>query len=280
MATLHVGKSLKDTDVLWRYLSLERFIDLVDSKTLFFSPLAWYEKTDPFEGYMPRVAMEAIASVSNKSRDQTISSIRAATHLPEQTRQGLLRAMENAEASTPTMRSLYKNIALTSMVSCWNRSEHESEGMWNLYSRNGLAIKTTVGAIKTALVDNVQSHVVHMGTIKYIDFSSRDIGPADCVTEDGHIMGMLKRSAYAHENEVRMCITRERKRLELLEPAPTRLEINVGSLLGAIVISPFAAETIERSVHAICRWSGIDDCIVSRSNLIDNCEDLLDAYRC
>ncbi|MEN3069110.1 DUF2971 domain-containing protein [Uliginosibacterium sediminicola] len=279
MATLHVGKSLKDTDVLWRYLSLEKFIDLVDSKTLFFSPLAWYEKTDPFEGYVPRVAMDAFAALSNNWREQQILSIRAATNLPEQTRQNLLRAMENAESSIPSMKSLYKNIALTLMVNCWYKSEHESEGMWSLYSRNGLAIKTTVGAIKTALISNTQSHTVHIGAVKYIDFSKNDLKPADCVTEDGHIIGMLKRTAYSHENEVRMYITRERKPLELHEPAPTNLEINVGSLLGAIVISPFADKTTERSIHTICRWSNINESIVSRSNLLNNCEDLLDAYK-
>ncbi|GAI39952.1 unnamed protein product, partial [marine sediment metagenome] len=62
MAKLHVGKSLRDTDVLWRYVTLDKFINLIDSRALFFAPLAWYEKTDPFEGYLPRVAMEALAS--------------------------------------------------------------------------------------------------------------------------------------------------------------------------------------------------------------------------
>lgn len=35
MAKLHIGKSLKDTDVLWRYVSLDKFINLIDTKTLF-----------------------------------------------------------------------------------------------------------------------------------------------------------------------------------------------------------------------------------------------------
>lgn len=52
----------------------------------------------------------------------------------------------------------------------------------------------------------------------------------------------------------------------------------MGKLLEAVVISPFAGELIERSVRAVCRWGGVDENIVAKSNLLDNCEHLLDAY--
>lgn len=50
MTTLIVGQSLKDSDVLWRYRSLEKFVDMVSAQSLLFAPLDWYVKTDPFEG--------------------------------------------------------------------------------------------------------------------------------------------------------------------------------------------------------------------------------------
>jgi hypothetical protein len=123
--------------------------------------------------------------------------------------------------------------------------------------------------------------VIHAGAIKYIDFADKSLKPADCVTEDGQLIGMIKRVAYAHENEVRMYIARGREKgsLELQEPTPTRVSVNVDELLEAVVISPFAGETIERSVRAICRWGSIDENIVSKSNLLDNCEYLLDVYK-
>jgi hypothetical protein len=105
MATLIVGKSLKDTDVLWRYLSLDKLIDLVESKTLFFTPLAWYSKTDPFEGYMPQVGMEAMASISRKYRDQSINELqKLAQMLPEQATPQMQKLRENAESHLPTMK--------------------------------------------------------------------------------------------------------------------------------------------------------------------------------
>lgn len=280
LAMLKVGKSLKNNDVLWRYLPLDKFIDLVDSKTLYFSPLAKYAKSDPFEGYLPRAAMEAMASVSIKYRDQQREAVKTlAQKLPETARPELLKMQEKVEAHIPTMKALFKNIAACLMVNCWSKSKHESEGMWGLYSRGGVAIRTSVGAIMSAL-DDEQSRVIHVGAVKYIDFADKSLKPSDSVTEDGQLIGMIKRIAYAHENEVRMYITRDRElgSLELQEPAPTRVSVNVEKLLEAVVISPFADEAIERSVRTICRWGGVDESIVSKSNLLENCEYLLDAY--
>ncbi|WP_152680419.1 hypothetical protein [Chromobacterium subtsugae] len=75
MAILKVGKSLSDDDVLWRYMSLDKFINLLDSKTLFFTPISFYAQTDPFEGYMPKVAMDALASITKKSVEEGLGVV-------------------------------------------------------------------------------------------------------------------------------------------------------------------------------------------------------------
>ncbi|WP_112067640.1 DUF2971 domain-containing protein [Herbaspirillum rubrisubalbicans] len=281
MATLKVGKSLQDTDMLWRYMSLDKFIDLVESKTLFFAPLAWFEKTDPFEGYLPQVCMEAVASISRKFRDEHIGSVqKLAQLLPKSAGPQIEKLREDCEMHLPTMKALHKNISACLMVNCWYRSNHESEGMWGLYSRSGVAIRTSVKSLKTAILKDEKSPVIHMGAIKYIDFSDEKLKPSDCVTVDGHLMGMVKRIAYSHENEVRMYITGEREKgnLELKKPASTRISFDLESLLEAVVISPFAGASLDRSVRAICRWSGVKENIVSKSTLLDNCEYLLNAY--
>jgi len=282
MANLHVGKSLSDSDVLWRYMSLDKFINLVESKALYFAPLSSYEQTDPFEGYVPHVAMEAMASISRKFRDQHLEAIdKLASMLPEDAAPQIRQLRENVESHLPTMKALFKNISTCMMVNCWNKSQHESEGMWNLYSRGGVAIRTSVGAIKAALADNEQSHAIHIGAVKYLDFADKSLTPPDCVTEDGQLVGMIKRIAYSHENEVRMYIARERPKdsLELLKPEATNVSVNIDKLLEGVVISPFAGKAIENSVHAVCRWSGVDKSIVSKSLLIENCEYLLDGYQ-
>lgn len=263
-------------------MSLDKFIDLLESKTLYFSALASYNQTDPFEGYIPKVAMEAMASISKTYRDQHIEAIeKLAAMLPESAASQLQHLRKNAESHLPTMGALFKNIAACMMVNCWYKSRHESEGMWGLYSRGGIAIRTSVGAIKAALANNEQNHVIHVGAVKYIDFADESLNPSDCVTEDGQLIGMIKRVAYAHENEVRMYIAREREQgsLALQEPAPARVSVDLHKLLEAVVISPFASETVQRSVRAVAKWTGVDESKVSKSNLLDGCEYLLDVYK-
>jgi|APAra7269097080_1048540.scaffolds.fasta_scaffold03553_2 hypothetical protein len=290
MTKIVVGRSLNDTDVLWRYMSLDKFIDLVESQTLYFTPLSTYEKTDPFEGYVPRAAMQAIADVSRSFRDQHLQEIHelghhlssrvapeAAHHLKAEL-QGL---REKAESHLPTMGALAKNISACTMVNCWYKSRHESEGMWNLYARNGVAIKTCVGAMRRAFGCRDEPPVVHIGSVKYVDFSDPDLKPSECVTEDGHFLGMIKRIAYEHEKEVRMFVARTRpsNSSDLLQPESMRVEVDVQTMIESVVISPFAGTTIERSVRAVCRCSGISGGIIVRSGLLDNCEYLLDVYK-
>ncbi|WP_283148974.1 DUF2971 domain-containing protein [Silvimonas soli] len=279
MTTLKVGNSLQDSDVLWRYITLEKFIDLVESKSLHFSPLDSYRKSDPFEGYLPQIAMEAFARVSKLTQDKALAAIDGLGKRPPLTTYQKQEISVTAEAHMQKMKALHQNIAACVAVSCWNRNAHESEGMWGLYARNGIAIRTSVKALKSAIKDSGDGPTIYAGAVKYLDFANPNLKAPDCVTEDGQMIGMLKRIAYAHENEVRMYISPQRSGLELRTPIPIKVPVDVNQLLEQIVISPFAGEAIERSVRAICRWGGVNDILISRSTLLDNCEYLLDVYK-
>lgn len=282
MATLRVGKSLNDDDVLWRYLPLDGLINMLDSGTLYFSPLTAYQATDPFEGFMPKVAMDAIAGITLKGQNSLLAQVDQLEAMagPNQAVDAIAKLRAEASSHSAQMKEMYKKIMSCLMVNCWHKSNHESEAMWGLYSKAGVAIKTSVGAIKAALEGNTQDHVINMGTIKYIDFSDRSITPPDCVTEDGHLMGMIKRIAYAHEKEVRMNITRkvDRRDWDKTVPAPTSVDIDVSRLINGLVISPFASTSMRKSIIAVAKVYGIDREKVSESPLLENCEYLLDAY--
>lgn len=40
----------KDGDILWQYISFEKFVNMLATKSLFFTKTSKYE--DPFEGYI------------------------------------------------------------------------------------------------------------------------------------------------------------------------------------------------------------------------------------
>ena len=66
MTEVQTSKKLPGSTKLRRYVSLDKFNDLVSTNELFFSPLASFAQTDPFEGYLPSVALDAHASISRK----------------------------------------------------------------------------------------------------------------------------------------------------------------------------------------------------------------------
>jgi len=282
MATLKIGKSLKDEDVLWRYVSLEVLINILESRTLHFSPLAAYRSTDPFEGYLPKVAMDAMASISvnfANRRNEQIDDMELRFGLDKE-RSEIAQLRADAAKHSMQIRDVHKSIVSCLMVSCWHRNHHESEAMWGLYSKSGVAIKSTVGSIKAALEGNQQAHVIHMGAIKYIDFADKTLTAPDCVTDDGHLIGMIKRVAYSHEKEVRMCITGDvnKDNATSVKPKPAAVDVDTTKLIEGLVISPFASIPLRNSIYAISRKYDIGEDKISNSPLLDNCEYLLDSY--
>ncbi len=45
-----ISKGLQPENRLWRYMSLDKLIDLLSTRSLYMSPVTQFEATDPYEG--------------------------------------------------------------------------------------------------------------------------------------------------------------------------------------------------------------------------------------
>jgi len=106
---------------IWRYMSLEKLISLLDSSELFFTRPDLFD--DPYDGISESTA-EFIAEM-----EEDTDFIQA--FLDERKRFG---------------------------VNCWYINEFESEAMWKLYANSsyGIAIKSNIKRIKKAIKDEVE----------------------------------------------------------------------------------------------------------------------------
>ncbi|MGC9402708.1 DUF2971 domain-containing protein [Vibrio genomosp. F10 str. 9ZC157] len=289
-----VGKSLDLEMSLWRYMSLDKFIDLVNNKKLFLTPLSYYQATDPFEGFTPKVAFEATTNIFLKG----IEELEAQSQLIENMFQERISSgatpptPEQYQAISTMKNSVQQNradlvprnnkISKSTCVHCWYHSESESEAMWKLYSDSGkgIAIKTTVGSLVSAL-DLCQPKVpLHIGRVKYLDFLSEHLTPKECVT-DGVTAPLLKRQEYSHENEVRLfsvpqCLTA--KNWREYKPTPILVDVDTSTLIEAIYISPYVGEPFTSSVYKICELFEIPKNKVVTSQLLKNYEEVLLGY--
>ena len=231
---------------------------------------------------MPRVAHDAFASISINSQQEMLSSVDDLENWlgKDKAQSEIARIRADIKLHLKQMGEIYRTLTSCIAVNCWHRSDHESEAMWNLYSKSGVAIKTTVRSIKNSLAANSQPYTVQVGAIKYMDFLDPNLSPQDCVTPDGHLMGMIKRLAYAHEREVRMSISDigDPKKILGLKPSPKLLDIDPLELIDELVISPFASIPMKNSILAVSKIYSLPSERISQSQLLENCEFLLKSY--
>ncbi len=123
----------KDTDLLWKYMSFEKFVSLLDTRSLFFARVDKFE--DPFESFTP-------PSVTNYYK----------------------RNIKNSA----TLDIIQKNWHKYTLCSCWHQAQEESMAMWEKYHmhNSGIVIKTTYDNFKNCfLVDDD----IFIGKIEYIN---------------------------------------------------------------------------------------------------------------
>lgn len=155
---------------LWRYLSAERLLDLLDSQELFFCHLPFLE--DGLEGALTARTREHLASwfqAQNKSSKS--------------------QAYAEVEEYQRTQRFFY--------VNCWHMNDYESYLMWKAYGNRGFAIETNFERLQASFND--PSCVVTGGVVDYVNFE-RDL------TSVGNVFNHVttKDIPYRDEREFRL----------------------------------------------------------------------------
>jgi hypothetical protein len=282
------GNSLDNEMSLWRYMSIDKLIDLLSTEQLRLTPLETYQdSSDPFEGFMPKVAFKALQSVYFERLDELASlQVQSKHNYEKMVAAGLVQSTatkanrinelrEKIEGAKESSISASIKISKSTCVNCWYHSESESEAMWKLYSDSGkgIAIKTSVSSLVKAL-DSCSPNVhLWLSRVKYLDFFSDDLKPKDCVV-DGHIIPLLKRKEFEHENEVRLFTVPnlDPKKWSSHKPAPIKVDVDISTLIESLYISPYAKEPFISSVSKLCELWGVPKERVIKSPLLDSYE--------
>ncbi|MDQ7057045.1 MAG: DUF2971 domain-containing protein [Ghiorsea sp.] len=223
---------------------MDKFIDLLSKKKLFLTPLDDYQNTDPFEGFVPKVAFQETMGIHLKS----IEEAKAVTEKIESLFSPTLEQFEHLEKAKEMIKDQKANlisrsnkISKSTCVSCWYHSESESEAMWKLYSDSGkgIAIKTSVSSLVKSINFCEPQIPLRLGKVKYLDFLCNKLSPKDCVT-DGVLSPLLKRKEYAHENEVRLYSVPQlmtAEKWDAYTPKPMLIDVNVSEHRGQVLQS-------------------------------------------
>ena len=151
--------------IVWKYLDLSKFVDLLLYKKLFLSRSDKFE--DQYEGTFSEPTFEEIRKLS---------------------------------INNPEFLDYYKSHRENVVISSWHINEYESFAMWQIFTQKseGLAIQSTLGRIQEALkLDTTYNQ--HIGEVNYIDYKKEYI-PFD----DTFFPFLFKRKSFQYEREVRI----------------------------------------------------------------------------
>ncbi|MBB1383764.1 DUF2971 domain-containing protein, partial [Shewanella sp. SR41-2] len=206
-----VGGSTSLDEALWHYMSLDKLINLLETKNLYFTALESYNESDPFEGYMPDVAARAYAEIFGSQVSELKQAYEGLKQMDgAQSNPKLGEVRNGIEKLSSKLELAFHKISKAITVNCWHSNRVESEAMWKLYSDDskGIAIKTSVERLHNALKEQEFDKKIQIGKVKYLDFSDTNLTPKCCVV-DGHISPLIKRLSFSHENELRCFIVNQ-----------------------------------------------------------------------
>ncbi|RTY99928.1 hypothetical protein EKM02_09120 [Flavobacterium sp. RSP49] len=151
--------------VVWKYLDLSKFLDLLLSQKLFMSRSDKFE--DQYEGTFSEPTFEEIKKLS---------------------------------IDNPDFLNYYKTHREKVAISSWHINEYESFAMWQIFTQNseGLAIQSTIGRLQQALGPETNFNQ-YIGKVNYIDYKKEHI-PFD----DLFFPFLFKRKSFQYEGEVRI----------------------------------------------------------------------------
>ena len=151
--------------IVWKYLDLSKFLDLLLSQKLFMSRSDKFE--DQYEGTFSEPTFEEIKKLSENN---------------------------------PDFLDYYKSKREKVIISSWHINEYESFAMWQIFTQNseGLAIQSTVKRLQNAL-EPEKNYDQFIGEVNYIDYKKEYIP-----FNDTFFPFLFKRKSFQYEREVRI----------------------------------------------------------------------------
>ena len=173
--------------IVWKYLDLSKFLELLLSQKLFMSRSDKFE--DQYEGTFSEPTYEEIKKLA---------------------------------INKPEFINYYKTHREKVTISSWHINEYESFAMWQIFTQNseGLAIQSTIGRLQEA-VGAEKVFEQYIGEVNYIDYKKEYI-PFD----DLFFPFLFKRKSFQYEREVRIITDVSKNNLTINDGLKINININ------------------------------------------------------
>lgn len=194
-----------DSDFLWKYIDIHKFLDLLIAKRFRFT------RMDQFEDSLEGIPFESLYRISAMKRELNVGF------------SDIVKTVSDfADKSTDKLYGridVINHIQASTYVSCWFLENRESMAMWNLYSnKDGVAVKVNFGKLKALLYPNIDDEFIkeyYCGRVVYQDlYESNPISQEYLRTIPK--AALRKDKSFTHEKEFRFVIKLDNVDNELL----------------------------------------------------------------
>lgn len=206
---------------IWRYLSLPKYLKMLQDNYLFLAKLSSID--DPFEGSFPKTHPESVKHFKEK-----------------------FKIPENVAVSYENILNTVKDYTF---INCWHINDYESAAMWSLYSKTNesVAIQSTFLKLQSEVKDKAQ-----LSAIGYIDYEKDYIPQGNMVYHC-----LFKRKSYSHENEFRVISYDMASHVNRDDPSKSyKVELDLSKLIENVYISPKAPDYFQDLILDISKKYG------------------------
>ena len=246
----------KRSTMIWRFMSLSKFLDLITRQSLFLGQLSGFQRTDPFEGSL---GANRLAYLTRMMTDDSFA--RQELHLQDdEPIPGAVRASYSPDRNAWTN----ERSADRTYISCWHINAVESANLWSVYTAQGegVAIQSTIGSLLASLGTHTK-HVT-VAPVRYIDHQTFELGPSP---EEA---AFYKRVSFKAERELRIrhllpidrCLEDREGRKFWAPPAGIYMSIDCDCLIEKVFISPTLGDWFRDSVESLLVRLGLNKDVV------------------
>ncbi len=247
---------LNGAEQIWRYIPYQRVFSYLEGR-VFIPSLERLGLNDPFEGNFPIPIAQLNSGLHARcggKHEPVIRWIR--DNLCTDIQRELIQVnIDHQDYAFKIYQQHYLAfLRKTRYAWCWFRSGIESMLMWNSYGKDGIAIKTTVGRLKSALEKSKHSFI--FGEMAYRTANEQDFDSSDPTNE--RLLSMpyfFKRKEYSAEQEVRFVTLGPGSDLIIDLPANGWIE---GFLLHP-KLQPSEVQSISSVIKGRCLKSNVKD---------------------
>ena len=255
-----------DDAPLWRYLDFVRFVALLEGRRARFTRSDQFE--DRFESAVPRADIAtARAYYANMVKNGWIDVEGVSRFHVDDVRAwiapllGITAADAAAIAQDDLPAYMVRVTGRFVFLSCWHQNVDESAAMWDLYSQvpEGVAIRTSVGAMRRAFIAHPNDEPIYLGRVRYLDYEHESFGSFSPV-----VQAFAKRKSFAHEREVRAAVINP-THVDARTTTGFDLPVDIGELIESLHVSPRAAPWVRDLVERLARREGVNAPVVQSS---------------